>query len=50
MQYRKEIGEDPQNPQREKVYRGPKPTIPDFTKGDTSEFARLKISLDNILP
>ncbi|KAI2647359.1 DNA polymerase II large subunit [Labeo rohita] len=50
MQYRKETGEDFHNPQREKVYRGPKPTIPDFTKGDPREFARLKISLDNILP
>ncbi len=50
MQYRKETGEEFHNPQREKVYRGPKPTIPDFTKGDPREFARLKISLDNILP
>lgn len=50
MQYGNETGEDPHNPQREKVYRGPKPTIPDFTKGDPREFARLNISLDNILP
>lgn len=50
MQHQKEIGEDPHNPQQEKVYWGPKPTIPDFTKGDPQEFARLKISLDNILP
>lgn len=37
-------------PQQEREYRGPKPTIPDFTKGDPREFARLKVSLDNILP
>lgn len=49
MQHWKEIGEDPHNPQQEKVYRGPKPTNPDFTKGDPQEFARLKISQDNIL-
>ncbi|XP_048865547.1 uncharacterized protein LOC125739453 isoform X1 [Brienomyrus brachyistius] len=36
--------------QREIAYRGPKPTIPYFTKGDPREFARLKIALDNILP
>ena len=31
------------------MYRGPKPSIPDF-KGDPREFARLKIALDNLLP
>ena len=32
------------------MYRGPKPKIPDFSKGDPREFARLKTSLDNLLP
>ncbi|KAK7880872.1 hypothetical protein WMY93_032490 [Mugilogobius chulae] len=32
------------------VYRGPKPTIPPFTKGDPREFARLKVALENLLP
>ncbi|XP_030609347.1 uncharacterized protein LOC115796997 [Archocentrus centrarchus] len=36
--------------QRELVYRGPKPTIPLFTKGDPREFARLKVALENLLP
>ena len=36
--------------QTEYVYRGPKPKIPDFSKGDPREFARLKTSLDNLLP
>ncbi|XP_056336224.1 uncharacterized protein LOC130247068 [Danio aesculapii] len=40
----------PYYPQQERMYRGPKPTIPDFTKGDPREFARLKVSLDNLLP
>lgn len=34
----------------ERIYRGPKPTIPDFTKEDPREFARLKIALENLLP
>lgn len=34
----------------ETVYRGPKPTIPAFTKGDPREFARLKVALENLLP
>lgn len=34
----------------ETVYRGPKPTIPTFTKGDPREFARLKVALENLLP
>ncbi|KAK7915538.1 hypothetical protein WMY93_011299 [Mugilogobius chulae] len=37
-------------PQHEMVYRGPKPTIPTFTKGDPREFARLKVALENLLP
>lgn len=37
-------------PQQEPVYRGPKPSIPFFTKGDPREFTRLKIALDNLLP
>lgn len=37
-------------PKQERIYRGPKPTIPDFIKGDPREFARLKVSLDNLLP
>ncbi|KAK7879830.1 hypothetical protein WMY93_033500 [Mugilogobius chulae] len=37
-------------PQHEMVYRGPKPTIPPFTKGDPREFARLKVALENLLP
>lgn len=36
--------------QREKSYRGPKPTIPMFTKEDSREFTRLKMALENILP
>jgi len=50
MQHRKENDEDPHNPKQEKAYRGPKPIIPDFSKGDPQEFARLKTSLDIILP
>ena len=36
--------------QHEKVYRGPKPKIPAFTKGDPREFSRLKVALENLLP
>ncbi|XP_055013773.1 uncharacterized protein LOC129410260 [Boleophthalmus pectinirostris] len=36
-------------PARE-MYRGPKPTIPDFKSEDPREFARLKLALDNLLP
>lgn len=32
------------------MYRGPKPTIPAFSKGVPREFARLKITLENLLP
>lgn len=35
---------------QERGYRGPTPTIPDLIKRDPSEFARLKIALDNLLP
>lgn len=35
---------------QEPTYRGPKPTIPDFVTKDPSEFTRLKIALDNLLP
>ncbi|RXN14385.1 guanine nucleotide-binding subunit alpha-12 isoform X2 [Labeo rohita] len=34
----------------EKYYKGPCPTIPYFRTRDPSEFARLKIALDNLLP
>ncbi|KAI2646144.1 ORF V: Enzymatic polyprotein [Labeo rohita] len=34
----------------ESVYRGPPPTIPKFTRPDPSEFARLRIALENLLP
>lgn len=34
----------------ETSYRGPQPTIPCFTRRDPSEFARLKLALDNLLP
>ncbi|XP_073722462.1 uncharacterized protein [Misgurnus anguillicaudatus] len=34
----------------EPSYRGPRPTIRSFSSRDPSEFARLKISLENLLP
>ncbi len=34
----------------EKYYKGPCPTIPYFRNKDPSEFARLKMALDNLLP
>ncbi|CAI5670381.1 unnamed protein product [Oreochromis niloticus] len=34
----------------ETVYRGPTPHIPYFTSDDPSQFARLRMTLDNILP
>ncbi|XP_052443419.1 uncharacterized protein LOC127985458 [Carassius gibelio] len=34
----------------EKYYKGPSPTIPYFCTKDPSEFARLKIALENLLP
>lgn len=34
----------------EKYYKGPSPTIPYFRTKDPSEFARLKIALENLLP
>ncbi|RXN37806.1 guanine nucleotide-binding subunit alpha-12 isoform X2 [Labeo rohita] len=37
-------------PPSETVYRGPPPTIPKFTRPDPSEFARLCIALENLLP
>ncbi len=40
----------PLPPQQERIYRGPQPSIPKFTKEDPREFARLKIALENILP
>nr|XP_055074008.1 uncharacterized protein LOC129453697 [Misgurnus anguillicaudatus] len=52
----------PQSPQRarcttnvipvgqETTYRGPTPTIPNFCTKDPSEFTRLKIALENLLP
>lgn len=41
---------DPQAGAQKLTYRGPKPSIPDFTCDDPREFARLRISLENILP
>lgn len=39
------------NPVRqETTYRGPVPTIPNFCTKDPSEFTRLKIALENLLP
>jgi len=39
------------NPARqETTYRGPVPTIPNFYNKDPSEFNRLKIALENLLP
>lgn len=35
---------------KEKTYRGPSPSIPEFTKGDPRQFARLRLALGNILP
>ncbi|XP_032434006.1 uncharacterized protein LOC116729480 [Xiphophorus hellerii] len=34
----------------EAVYRGPKPTIPKFLHSDPTEFARLRMALENLLP
>ncbi|CAI5657610.1 unnamed protein product [Oreochromis niloticus] len=34
----------------ETVYHGPRPTIPNFSSRDPSEFARLKMALGNLLP
>ena len=39
-----------QPPVSEHIYRGPKPTIPKFSHLDPSEFARLRIALENLLP
>ncbi|XP_029972685.1 uncharacterized protein LOC115406662 isoform X2 [Salarias fasciatus] len=39
-----------QLPGAEKMYRGPTPTIPKFTRPDPSEFTRLRIALENLLP
>jgi len=36
---------------REKIYRGPKPSIPEFTRADPRQFAQLRLAFDNnILP
>ena len=32
------------------TYRGPRPSIPNLTRRDPGEFARLKIALENLLP
>ncbi|XP_056243730.1 uncharacterized protein LOC130176585 [Seriola aureovittata] len=37
-------------PRAESSYRGPRPTVPDFSQRDPSQFARLKIALENLLP
>ncbi|KAJ8403170.1 hypothetical protein AAFF_G00353870 [Aldrovandia affinis] len=34
----------------ESTYRGPKPSIPKFTRDDPREFSRLRLALENILP
>lgn len=39
-----------QAPVSELVYRGPKPTIPKLIQPDPSEFARLRLALENLLP
>lgn len=39
-----------QTPVSELVYRGPKPTIPKLIQPDPSEFARLRLALENLLP
>ncbi|KAF7648707.1 hypothetical protein LDENG_00152840 [Lucifuga dentata] len=39
-----------QPPVSEPVYRGPQPTIPKLIRPDPSEFARLRIALENLLP
>ncbi|KAG1971415.1 hypothetical protein F2P79_002534 [Pimephales promelas] len=39
-----------QPPSNEQVYRGPQPTIPKFIHPDPSEFARLRMALENLLP
>lgn len=44
-------GSNPSAPlSAELVYRGPKPTIPRFIHSDPSEFARLRMALENLLP
>ncbi|KAK7913314.1 hypothetical protein WMY93_013525 [Mugilogobius chulae] len=35
---------------QERTYRGPTPTIPNFSHPNPREFARLRIALDNLLP
>lgn len=40
----------PSYPHVEPTYRGPIPTIPNFSSEDPREFARLKIALENLLP
>ena len=37
-------------PVSELVYQGPKPTIPKLIQPDPSEFARLRLALENLLP
>lgn len=49
-QHRRQHGRVQLPPTRERIYRDPKPTIPDFTSEDPRQFARLKLSLENILP
>lgn len=39
-----------QPPMPELVYRGPKPTIPKLSQPGTSEYARLRLALENLLP
>ncbi|CAL9703966.1 unnamed protein product [Knipowitschia caucasica] len=36
--------------QRERTYRGPKPTIPCLTAPNPREFSRMKVALENLLP
>lgn len=38
------------SPVSEQFYRGPHPTIPKFINPDPTEFARLRIALENLLP
>lgn len=41
---------DPTTQLQERVYRGPKPSIPQMSSPDPLEFARLRMALENLLP
>lgn len=44
------VGRSPNIANQEITYRGPQPRIPDLVRKDPSEFARLKLTLWNLLP